>query len=82
MPSSLHGPPLIPRADEHEEAAHGVRSNLAHHVVGIDYVAPALAHLLVVGAQDHALVEQPQERFVNIQHPHVAQGLDEESAVQ
>ena len=76
------GPSLVPRADEHQEAAHRVGAQLADHVVGIHDVAPALAHLLVVFSQDDALVEQPQERFFEIDQPHVMEGLDEEPGIE
>ncbi|GHV73858.1 hypothetical protein AGMMS49940_11600 [Spirochaetia bacterium] len=34
------------------------------YVGGVDYIAPAFAHLLVILAEDHPLVDQPPERFL------------------
>ena len=62
---SLRAPRLgrFERAHEHLVHAQRVRAVFAHHVVGIDDVAARLAHLLAVLAEDHALVDEPHERF-------------------
>ena len=75
-------PALVPRADEHQVAAHGVGAVLVHHFVRVDHVAPALGHLLAVGAQDHALVEQPLHGLVKRHHFQLVQRLGEEARVQ
>ena len=73
---------LVPGPDEHQEAADGVSAHLSDHVVGVHHVAAALAHLLVVAAEDDTLVEQAQEGLVDVEHSHVAQRFDEEPAVE
>ena len=58
------GTTLVPRADEHQETADCVGPELADEIVRVHHVSPALAHLLMVRAQDYTLVVQPQERLV------------------
>ena len=53
------GTSLIPWADKHEKAPHGISAQFTHDLVGIDYVAAAFAHPSVVFRQDDALIEQP-----------------------
>ena len=61
---------------EHVRTVHG------HVVVGVDYVAAGLAHALAVGAENDALVDQTQERLVEMQVAHVAQRLCDEARVE
>ena len=76
------GAALVPGADEHQKAAHGVGAHLPHHIVRVDHIAAAFAHLFVILPQDDALVEQPQKGFVDLQHSQIPQGFDKEAAVQ
>ncbi len=57
-------------------------AQLVDQIVRVDDVAARLGHLLVVLAQDDALVEQPQERLVEVDQAHVAHRLGEEARVE
>merc|ERR1719258_789368 len=56
--SVCHGLTASSGAHEHLVQAHRVGAVLVDDVVGVDDVAAALAHLLAVLAQDHALVHE------------------------
>ena len=60
---------LVPRAHEHQEQADGVGAVARDELVRVLDVAAGLAHALAVGAQDLALVEQPQERLALVDQP-------------
>ena len=81
-PGRAPGAALVPGAHEHEEEAHGVGAVAGHQRVRILHVAPRLAHPLAVGAQDLALVEEPQERLAVADEAAVGHRLGEEAAVQ
>ena len=81
-PLGIPGAALIPGANEHQEAAHGVGAHLPYHIVGVDHIVAALAHLFVVLPQNDALVEQPQERLLEVQQPHIVERLDEEARIE
>jgi len=71
----------IPRPNEHQVSAHGVRAVALHVVVRRHHVAAALAHAQPVRTQDDALIEQPQHRLAEVNHAHVGQRLCEETRV-
>ena len=57
------GAALVPGTHEHQEQADRVGAVAGDELVRVLDVAPRLAHPLAVGAQDLALVEEPQERL-------------------
>ena len=63
---ALHPPGLggLQRAHEHFVQPHRVGAVLLDDLVGIDDVAAGLAHLLVVFAEDHALIDELLERLL------------------
>ena len=67
-PARLPGLHLLERAHEHLVDAQRVGAVVAHDVVGVDDVAARLAHLLVVLAEDHPLVNELQERLGVLHH--------------
>ena len=81
IPDRVPRPALVPRPNEHQEEPDRVGPVARHEVVGVRHVAARLAHALVVGAQDLALVAERQERLVKGQQAEVAQRLDEEAGV-
>ena len=75
-------PALVPRANEHQETAHRVGPHQSHHIIRVDHIAPALAHLFVVRPQNHPLVEQAQKGLVKIHQPHIPHCLDEKAGIE
>src|SRR6266567_985934 len=53
----------LQRAQEHFIEAKSIGAILGYHVVGIDYVATGLGHLLAVFAEDEALVDEFEKRL-------------------
>ena len=71
---------LVGRPDEEDVAARGVGAVLLDVADGRDHVALRLGHLRPV-ARDHPLREQPRERLLDVEQPHVRQRLHEEARV-
>src|SRR3990172_9151000 len=81
-PLGAEGAALVPGADEHQVAAEGVGAVAGDVFVRGDDVPARLRHPLAVRAQDLALVEQPQERLVALDHAEVAGDFPEEAGVE
>ena len=64
MPELFHGPPWSHGPDEHQERAHRVGAVAGDEVVRRLDVAARLAHPLVIGPEDLALVAERRERLV------------------
>ena len=83
MALRIPGAALVPGADEHQVAAHGVGAVFAPPYSSGLTTLPRLLDIFSPSvAQDHALVEQPQHRLVEVHDAQVAQRLGEEARVQ
>ena len=76
------GAALVPGANEHQETAHRVGAHHPHHIIRVDHIAPALAHLFVVSPQDDALVKEAQKGLVKIHQPQIPHNLDEKAGIE
>mmetsp|Transcript_41348 Transcript_41348/g.109688 ORF Transcript_41348/g.109688 Transcript_41348/m.109688 type:complete len:644 (+) Transcript_41348:689-2620(+) len=72
----------LERAHEHLVEPHRIRAVRLDNVVGVDDVAARLGHLLAVGAEDHALVDELLERLLGRHQPEVVQHLVPEARVE
>ncbi len=71
---------LLWRRHEHDVQPQRVGAELLDHIVGIDDVPFRLRHDLAV-LQDHALGQQPRERFAETRHAEVAEHAGEKPRV-
>ena len=71
---------LVRRPDEEDVAARGVGAVALDVADRADHVALRLGHLRPV-ARDHPLREEPLERLLEVEQPHVRQRLHEEARV-
>ena len=72
---------LVVRPHEEEVGAEGVGADAVHILVGVDDVAPVLAHLGAVLRQE-AVQAQPPERLVERDEAEVVEGLGDEPRVE
>ncbi len=72
---------LFGRGDEHHVEPERIRPVFLEHLVRIDDVALRFGHDVAV-FEHHALREQPLERLVEVEQPHVAQHAGEEARVE
>src|SRR5215207_372170 len=79
---AVPGTAFVPRTDEHQEAPERVGAEAVHVLLGIDHVAPALAHLLPVGSEYVPLVAQAGHRLVEVDQPKIPHNLGEEAGVE
>src|SRR5215210_5992515 len=79
---AVPGTPLVPRADEHQEAPERVRAETVHVLLGVDHVAAALAHLVSVWPEYVPLVAQAGHGLVKVDQTEIPHDLGEEAGVE